>query len=331
MLKILFCSVFVFFISSVAFAQKDSTDKQILDSLIKNDEFLKLLNNLGKTTSYFQVSAGIGNSLLNGNDMAAKTLQSSNTIVFTPSVGYFHKSGFGVSANGYLLNENQGTKFYQYSVSPYYVYNQSKVINALVAYTHYFIKDVYNTVSSPIQNDFYGSLSLKKPFLSPGISVGYSSGKSNEIIKIDTVLKIQDQRVRINYIDTVNILLKSISVTASLKHDFNFFNLFSEQDGLRFTPEILLNAGINRYQIKHNSSISDFNSLTKKKLKKVRHILTQIDRQSWLIQSVGVDLDLNYVIGKFNFEPDLYLNYYLPKTNDKNFSQIYNFNIGMTF
>lgn len=331
MLKILFCSALVLLISAEALAQKDSTEKQILDSLIKNDEFLKMLNDLGKTTSYFQASAGIGNSLLNGNDMAIKTLQNTNTIVFTPSVGYFHKSGFGVSVNGYLLNENQETKFYQYSLSPSYAYNKSKVINALVSYTHYFIKDVYNTVSSPIQNDFYASISLKKPFLSPGISGSYSYGRSNEIVKIDTVLKIQDQRVRINYIDTVNILLKSISLTASLKHDFNFFNLFSEQDGLRFTPEILLNAGINRYQIKHNSSLSDFNSFTKKKLKKIRHVMTEIDKQSWLIQSVAVDLDLNYVIGKFNFEPELYLNYYLPKTNDRNFSQIYSFNVGMTF
>ena len=331
MLKILFCSMLLFFISAEAFAQKDSTDKQILDSLVKNDEFLKMINDLGKTTSYFQVSAGVGNSLLNGNDMAIKTLQNTNTIVFTPSMGYFNKSGFGISANGYLLNENQGTKFYQYSISPSYSFNKSKMINALVSYSHYFIRDTYNTVSSPIQNDFYGSFSFKKPFLSPGISGGYSSGKSNEIVKIDTVLKILGVRQQIDYVDTVKILLKSVSLTASLKHDFNFFDLFSGGDGLRFTPEILLNTGINTYKIKHNSSLADFNAFTKKKLKKVRHFLTQVDNQNWVIQSAAVDFDVNYVIGKFNFEPDLYLNYYLPKTNDKNFSQIYNFNIGMTF
>ncbi|HUZ58069.1 MAG TPA: hypothetical protein VMU83_04750 [Hanamia sp.] len=331
MLKVLFFSVIVFFISAGAFAQKDSTDKQIMDSLIKNYDFLKMLNNLGKTTSYFQVSAGVGNSLLNGNDLAIKTLQNTNIIVFTPSVGYFHKSGFGVAVNGYLLNENQETKFYQYSLSPSYEFSKSKVINALVSYTHYFIKDVYNSVSSPVQNDFYGSFSLKKPFLRPGISGSYSSGRSNEIVKIDTVLKIQDHRVPIDYIDAVIFFLKSFSLTASLKHDFNFFDLFSQEDGLRFKPEILLNIGINTYKIKHNSSLSDFNSFTKKKLKKVRHILTQLDNQNWLIQSAGVDLDLNYVIGKFNFEPDLYLDYYLPKTSDNRFTQIYNLNIGMTF
>lgn len=332
MLKILFCSLVTFFIFSNAFAQKDSTDKQIMDSLIKNDEFLKMLNDFDKPFSYVQVSAAIGNTLLNGEHLAIKPLQNANTIVFTPSAGYFHKSGFGISVSGYLLNENQKTNFYQYSVSPSYQYTKSKVINALASYTHYFIKDEYNAASSPIQNDFYGSLFLKKPFIRPGISVGYSSGKSYEIIKIDTVLKIQNQNRRINYTDSVNILLKSFSLSGALKHDFEFYNLFSpDDDGLRFTPELLLNTGINVYKIKHNSTLSDFNAFTRKKLKKIRHFFTQSENQKWQIQSMGLDLDLNYVIGKFNFEPDLYLDYYLPKTTDERFTQIYNFNIGMTF
>jgi len=331
MLKILLCSFFIFFIFTDVFAQKDSTDKQIMDSLIKNDIFLKMLNDFDKPVTYFQVSAGIGNTLLNGEHFSIKPIQNTPIFVFMPSVGYFHKSGLGISATGFLLNENQQTNFYQYSVSPSYQYTKSKVINASAAYTHYFIKDKYNATSSPVQNDFYGSLVFKKPFINPGISVGYSSGKSYEIITIDTALKIQNQNRQIHYIDTVNILLKSFSFSGSLKHDFDFYDLFSDNDGLRFTPGFLLNTGINVYKIKHNSSLSDFNAFTKKKLKKIRHFFTQSENQKWQIQSFGLDLDLNYVIGKFNFEPDLYLDYYLPKTTDRRFTQIYNFNIGMTF
>lgn len=331
MLKLLLCSLFAFFIFTSLFAQKDSTDKQIMDSLIKNDDFLKMLNDFDKSVSYFQLSAGIGNTLLNGDHIAIKSLQNMNELVFTPSVEYFHKSGFGISATGFLMNENGETDFYQYAVSPSYQYTKSKVINASVAYVHYSIKDEYNATSSPIQNDFYGSIVFKKPFINPGISVGYSLGKSYEIIKIDTVLKIQNQNRRIHYTDTVNILLKSFSLSGSLKHDFDFYSLFFPNDGLRFAPELLLNTGINVYKIKHNSSLSDFNAFTKRKLKKIRHFFTQSENQKWQIQSLALDLDLNYVIGKFNFEPDLYLEYYLPKTSDKRFVQIYNFNIGMTF
>lgn len=49
------------------------------------------------------------------------------------------------------------------------------------------------------------------------------------------------------------------------------------------------------------------------------------------LQSIGLDLNCVYVMGRFYFDPDLYLNYYLPKTNDDRFAQIFNFNLGITF
>lgn len=220
------------------------------------------------TSGYLQLSAGVANSLINGNDMAIKVVQDTYDILFTPLVGYYHKGGPGVSFPGYLSKENQAMKLYPYSVPPAYEYNRSKAVNASVSYTYYFIEDIYDVVSSPIQNDFFGSFFLKKPFLHPGISAGYSSRKSDEIIKIDTVLKIQNQKRRIKYTDTVNILLKSYPLTFNLRYDFNFFDLFSQKDGLSFTPEILLNAGINIYKVRNNSSMSDFNAFIKKEIKK---------------------------------------------------------------
>lgn len=329
--KFLICYFFAFLISSNTFAQKDSTDKQIMDSLIQNDEFLKMLNNFDDRVSYLKVSASIGNSLLDNNNRALQSFQKVNHVVFSPSIGYFHKSGFGVSLTGYLMNENEETKFYQYTVSPSYEYTKSDIVNAYVFYTHYFVRDIYNVSSSPVQNDLYGGVVLKKSFINPGISLGYSSGRSDEIIKIDTLLKIQNRNRHVKYIDTANILLKSFAITGSVEHVFNFFGLISSNDELSFIPQISVVAGINTYKTEHNSSLSDFNAFTKKKLMKIRNFYTQSANQKWLMQSLGCDLDLNYSIGKFSFEPELYLSYYLPKTFSKRVTQIFNFNFGMTF
>ena len=60
----------------------------------------------------------------------------------------------------------------------------------LVSYTHYFEKSIYNNYTSPIQNEFYGNILFKKPWLKPGIALGYSTGKFDQSIHIDTTVRI---------------------------------------------------------------------------------------------------------------------------------------------
>jgi hypothetical protein len=128
-----------------------------------------------------------------------------------------------------------------------------------------------------------------------------------------------------------------LSFSGTLEHDFNFYSVLSKKDGLRLTPQFSLIAGLNSYSINYNSSATLFNLYSKKKLKKQGKFQTQQNQQDthdttrFEIQSLGFDIDLTYAIGKFYIEPELYLDYYLPKTNDKRLTQIFNFNIGITF
>ncbi len=330
MQKIIALSFFTFLFFSKTFAQKDSTDKYIMDSLLQNDELLKLINDIDKPTSYVRINIGIGNNLYSEKNKAIESLQNNKQLIFSPSVGYYHKSGFGISFTGYLLSENNKTNFYQYTLSPSFNYTKGKVVDASLSYTHYFVKDIYSSNTSPVQNDFYGSLLYKKPWLKPGISLGYSTGKSYEIIKIDTTVTIQNRPVHIKYTDTAKIQLTSFSAAASVEHEFDFYKLFSSKDGLSFTPQLSLISGINKYDVNHKSTLTNFNTFTKNKLKRIRHFQTS-GKNKYELQSIGLDLDLNYSIGIFYMEPELYIDYYLPKTNDNRFIQIFNFNIGITF
>ncbi|MGH2646016.1 MAG: hypothetical protein ACRDE8_00550 [Ginsengibacter sp.] len=328
--------IFIFFLTGLLFFSKSfgqiiPSDKHILDSLLQNDEMLKMINNYTKNSSYVRVSAGVGNRLYGNQDKSIESLQNSQTFVVTPSVGYYHKSGFGISFAGFLLNENDKTDFYQYTLTPSYSYNKGKVADILISYTHYFEKSKYSYNTSPVQNEFYGNVLFKKPWLKPGIALGYATGKFDELIHIDTTVRILTQLVHIIYSDTITTKISSYSMAGSVEHSFMFFDLLSAKDGIILTPQLSLISGINTYNVSHTSNLANFNAFTKKRLKRIRHFQSQLNNKNYELQSVGLDLDVNYSIGKFYFEPDLYINYYLPDTNDDRFTQIFNFNIGITF
>ena len=329
-------TLLIFFLTGVlffskSFGQINPSDKHIMDSLLQNDEMLKMIGSLGRPSSYFRINTGVGNKLYSSQDKAIESLQNTNQFVIGPSVAYYHKSGFGISFTGFLLSENNKTDFYQYSLSPFYNYTKGKVANASFSYTHYFEKDIYSSNTSPIQNEFYGNLLFKKPWLKPGISAGYSSGTYHEIIKIDTIIRVANQQVHIKYIDTTSIKISSFSLAGTIEHSFGFYNIFSKKDGLSFTPQFSFITGINTYQVSHKSTTANYNSFTRRLSKRIRHFQSRSGKDKYQAQSLGLDLDLNYFIGIFNFEPELYLDYYLPKTNDKRLTQIFNFNIGITF
>ncbi|MEP6926312.1 MAG: hypothetical protein ABI834_01690 [Ginsengibacter sp.] len=314
-----------------SFGQTNPSDKHIMDSLLENDEMLKMINSYSNRSSYFRVNIGIGNKLYSNQDKAVQSLQNTRNLIISPSLAYYHKSGLGISFTGFILSENNKTDFYQYSLSPFYNYTKGKIANVSISYTHYFEKDIYSANTSPIQNEFYGSLVFKKPWLKPGIAAGYSSGTYHEIINIDTIIRVGNQQVHIKYIDTTTIKLSSFSITGTLEHSFGFYNIFSKKDLLSFTPQVSFITGINTYQVSHKSSTTNYDSYTKKLSKRIRHFQSQSGNNKYEAQSLGLDLDLNYLIGIFYLEPELYLDYYLPKTNDKRFTQIFNFNIGITF
>ncbi len=197
---LLYAKNFIFFLTGIfmlskSYGQLSPSDQHILDSLLQNDELLKMINNYDKNFSYFRVNVGVGNNLYSSQDKSIESLQSSQRFVVSPSVGYYHKSGFGISFAGFLLTDNNKTDFYQYTLTPSYSYKKGKVADLLISYTHYFEKSIYNNYTSPIQNEFYGNILFKKPWLKPGIALGYSTGKFDQSIQIDTTVRILNRLI----------------------------------------------------------------------------------------------------------------------------------------
>lgn len=300
-------------------------EKAALDSMFKDDEFINMLKTALAPKSYFLVSAGIGNSYFSAKNKELNASQLENKLVITPAAAYYHKSGLAITASAFMASFNGKMSFYQFGLSPSYSLTKNKKIGTTISFTHMFTRSGFEGYASPIQNDFYGNIFLKKPWLQPGISLGLSGGRYTDYVKVDTVLN----GIRRIFTDTVKTRLTAVSLNAFVQHQFEYFELLSKKDGISITPQLILNAGSQKFTEVHKNPF-----ITKLKLMnsvRFKNLGVRSDKSSFSIQSLAFNLDINYVIGKFGFEPQFYLDYYLPETTDKKFTSVYSFVISYVF
>lgn len=295
-----------------------------LDSLLQNDEFFNMMKKALKPKSYFQLTATLGNSYFSVKNKRLEASQLESKLVLTPDVSYYHKSGFTLSAAAFLTSFNGKSDFYQFSITPSYTIMKSKKIAATVSYTRYFSREGYEDAATPVQNDLFGTVYLKKPWVEPGISLGFSGGRNTEYKRIDTVL-FGIQRI---FTDTIKSTIRSFSISAYVQHSFERVGLLNKKDGISVVPKLVVNAGSNSYTEKHYNPYSAF---FKRLLERRKRLGKLQENTSFEFQSVACSLDINYIIGKFGFEPQVYLDYYLPDTSDKKFTFICSFAVSYVF
>lgn len=302
----------------------------MLDSMFRNDEVIKLLMGDQKKISYVDINLGAGNGILSLNNNAFNAGQSqTNKIYYVPSVEYSHKTGFAIALNGYLAADAGTLKMYQYTISPSYTYDSKKIV-AGVSYTRYIEGTATNYVVNPYSNDFYASALYKKTWLQPGIAVGYSFGKILDYF--DTTLIFYPQNfppfvIRVS--DTTTTRLSSFSVSISAKHTWRFKKLLHKNDLIKLEPVIILNAGSQKWDIKHSNSLFDRRPFVQNYFK--RRFGDGETKIGFNVQSLGFVAGLSYYYGKFYLAPQLYLDYYLPETTANRLTSLFSVTAGFTF
>ena len=171
----------VFFILNSQ-AQKDTlskADKAALDSMMKADQFFKLMNEPQKNT--LEVSIGVGNGSFSAHNQAVNATGITSQVIFTPSVFYRFKNGFSLGITGYLTNDSSNKlELYQTGASAAYDY-VGKQVSAGGSFAHYFAdRDKYNS-KSLYQNDLYAYVKKSSGIIQPVLSLGFSNGKYKEI------------------------------------------------------------------------------------------------------------------------------------------------------
>jgi hypothetical protein len=306
---------------SVAVAQTDSLsakDKAMLDFMMENDEFLKMMKEQSKNS--VDISVGLGNGAFSSNNNAANATGVDNQIIFTPSVVYHTKNGFSFGVTGFLTADSTNSlKLYQTGLSAAYDYYGKKVLTG-ISYTRYLSdKNKYNS-KSLYQNDVYGYIKRAKGILQPGLTLGFANGNYKEVaLVLRTRPLLGDTLVR----DSTSNKASYFSFSGSVEHDFNFYKLFSKDDELDFVPSLIINFGSDKLTQTHTNKVFNRQILSNRKRVEATN--------KFQVQSLAASFDFTYSIGKFFLQPNLYLDYYLPETTAKRLATIFSVTAGLSF
>jgi len=302
------------------FIKGDTT--AILDSLLK--DFDLYLDSLVGRKSFFTVNTAIGTGFFSFNDKNTVTVNTEKKLIFSPSVGYYHKSGLGISAAGYALLNN-GIKFYQYSVSPSFDLIKKKFSTG-IAYTRYQTKDSLDFYTTPIQNEVFAYFSYKKWWVRPTLSLSYGWGSKEE-----SELRQAPWRLRLlrnqYYVKNVTSI-RDFSATISVRKDIDWYNVLHKADNITLTPIAMLNAGTQNYGF--NTSYSyNFSPVRANSLPSNKEIS---DNTQFALQSASFALRGSYIKGRFLLQSQVLFDYFLQDLDDANkLSTVYSITAGISF
>ncbi|MET3884812.1 hypothetical protein ABIE54_003701 [Chitinophagaceae bacterium OAS944] len=302
------------------FIKGDTT--AILDSLLK--DFDLYLDSLVGRKSFFTINTAIGTGFFSFNDKNTVTVNTEKKLIFSPSVGYYHKSGLGLSAAGYALLNN-GLKFYQASISPSFDLIKKKFSTG-IAYTRYITKDSLDFYTTPIQNELFAYFSYKKWWVRPTLSLSYGWGSKEE-----SELREAPRRLRLlrnqYYVKNVTSV-RDFSATISVRKDLDWYSVLQKADNITLTPIAMLNAGTQTFGF--NTSYSyNFSPVRANSLPSNKEIS---DNTQFALQSACFALRGSYLKGRFLLQSQVLFDYFLQDLDDASkLSTVYSITAGISF
>jgi len=141
-------------------------------------------------------------------------------LYIAPQFSYIHKSGLELKAVTYFLTGKSSGNFLT-TISPGYEKDNDKLY-AEVNYTHFFYNRNAPIPYSPIKNELYGNIRLKKKLLQPLLTLNAGWGN-----------------------DSLSASVFDVKVLAGLAHEFSLE--IKNAGSLSLLPAIILNAGTNSY------------------------------------------------------------------------------------
>jgi hypothetical protein len=306
---------------------RNSDTTSVIDSLMK--DFDSFLDSLAAPRSFFNVSVGIGTGIFSFENNNSVLLTSEKKMILSPSLGYYHKSGLGISAAGYMINDNKRFDFYQFVLSPSFDVIKRKFSTG-ISVSKYFSKDSVSFYTTPIQNELFAYYSYKNWWLRPSLSVSYGWGSKTEYetkkIKIKKKLLErgnQNSSVTIKNEESIS----DLSVTLSLRKDFNWYDVLLRNDNVMLTPVILFNSGTQNYGFNTSYTYTLPSAIRVNSTPSNNNIKEKTD---FAPQSLSMVLRGSYLKGRFLIQPQILFDYYLPEADDR-FNTVISITAGVSF
>lgn len=291
-----------------------------LMALLTPAEYDSLMNDLeelfsvfdDRDRSYFDLSLTGGNgnfTLKNVETTGAYTTK--NKLVFSPSAGYFHKSGLGIQLSSLFAPSGGGLRPYLYQGTVFYDYLKGKKISAGISYSRIKTNDsAVDFYTTPFRNNFniYGT--WKKGRLRPSVSINYSNGS------------YVDYFVRGLYTVAYNVNIAEYAVNASLRYSWDKKDWLKRGDYMSITPRLVLVNSGQKLELQKGDDTPILNRLIS------TGVIPQRSVNNFEPQLLAVYLSLDYMLGKWYIHPQLYVDYYLHSSDQRSFA---NFSITTGF
>lgn len=315
-------------------AQETKTDSVIInvDSLEQElDDFLSFYDSLKAPKSYWLLSLGAGNTQFSVRNVALNAQQSATNLSLTPTIAYYHKSGLGVTYNNYILAEAGKLQLLQHAVTLSYDQTQAEKISYGISYTRFFGKKEFVNASSPYDNDVLAYLQIGKGKFRPGVMLGFSGGRYRE-----TLQYLDSQQIRMpltgqfvtQYFfvsDTSNIRIRDFSLIPYLRYDWMLDGI-GKKDYFILQPTLMLLGSATGVTVNSKGTVRQRRLLSRSR----SYSETDSQTNTFQFQSLGLQLDATWYIGKFFLNPQLYVDYYLLSSQNK-FSTLYTIQTGFMF
>ncbi|HZF66351.1 MAG TPA: hypothetical protein VEZ55_17815 [Chitinophagaceae bacterium] len=338
MLKNLAIFFLILCAANQGYAQKDSLSKDPITDISTDYEALfseldSFLDSLLRPRSFAIVSVNASSNFFDHVAAGSSNLQTLRQMVLSPAVGYYNKSGLGISASGNILKEQQGFNAYQLATTLSYDYLKNFDFIGGIAATHYFTKDTLSFYTSPLQNELYGYFTYRKSWVKPALAVSYGWGSRTSIEEREThIVKLRKRKNPTSSTSTIETeeSVRDLNVAVSVRHDFFWLNVLGAKTFARLTPQLSFTSGTQSFGFNQTTSMHRSNLLTgKTQLQQTEN--TNLDGYSKfqpLFAAAILKSELS--LGKFFVQPQVMLNYFIPGTENQ-LSTILSVNTGFIF
>ena len=298
------------------------------DSLI--NELRNMLDSAGRNQSFFSINISASNRLFSTKNNAFNSQQTDEGVTaILPAVSYIHKSGFGLSATGYVRQIDQKPSLYQMALSPSYDHVGEKAMFG-ISYTYYNKDEQLSTAVTPYDNEVYTYFQHRKSWLRPSLALGLAQGKYQDMSIIPIRISGNNYLIK----DTSNVTLNDLSVSTSISHSFSINEVFGEKDMLLIAPQLSLIGGMQSYStVSVSRATIGINKSKEDELERIRkrYNLSSTSVSNFALQTAAFSTNISWYRKAFNISAGYFFAYYFNSTISNRTAHIFNISTGLTF
>ena len=305
-----------------------------IDTNLNYDELMNeldlFLDSLLKPKSFFLANFSLGSNYFNYWRRNLTQLESTKRGIFSTILGYYHKSGLGLTVSGNVTDDEEKLNLYQFSISPSFDFITNIDWTAGISYTRYITKDSLNFYTSPLQNELNAYFVWRRSWIQPGIALSYGSGSRSAYKERQKFVEYLRRRRRGYIVDVSNSneTVADFLVTGFARHSFYWMHVINNKDHIKLTPQLSFSAGSQKFGFNSTNGLYSVNRRNAATLLYNTGDISIDDKMEFQPISLTMHLRPEYSIGKFFIQPQFILDYYFPS---ETLTPLFYLNAGIVF